>query len=154
MKLKHILIASGLFIGAAAAFGYQKVKNLQAIFDKMSIKPVDISGLNVGAVRIKFKLDIKIVNPTNEYFSVSGASVARLKTLSIFRNGDYLGTANLDLEEIDIPANSYKLLKYVPFEVDTLNLVTNIFSMASVDISQLTIVATVDVLGTEYIIEG
>lgn len=154
MKKKHILIAAGVGITGLLAFGYNKVKTLQSTFEKMTIKPVDISDLKWSVFEIKFKLDLKIDNPTKEYFAISGASVARLKTISVYRKGKFIGTANVELEAIEIPPYSHLVLKHVPFSVSAANVLYNALTIETFSLSQLTIVATIDVLGNEYIIES
>lgn len=158
MKAKTILIGAGIALLAGVAFAAKKLKTLQAVFDEMTISPADISDFKVKGTfpffEIHFKLDIKITNPTTEAFSVSGASLAVLKSISIYRKGEFLAKADLNLTELIIQPKSSVVIKYIPFTASAVNVLQNALTMSSININELTIIATVEVLGTEYEIEG
>ena len=154
MRLKTFLIASGLFVGGLVAIGYHKAKSLKAIFDKMTIEPTGIRNLNFGLVYFTFDLDFTIKNPTQETFSVSGASVATLKRILVYRKTHFLGMAEINLDAIEIPANGELTIKNIPFSIATENVIKNILTKESLDVDELTIMAVIDVLGNEYIIES
>jgi hypothetical protein len=154
MRAKTIFITAGLVVVGMSLMAYQKVQTLIQIFDRMTIKPSGISGFVPGLVQIRFKLDFKITNPTNEAFSVTGASIARLKKIVAYYNGQYMGMAELNLEAIEIPARSFTVLKEIPFTVSTQNLLSNLLTATDLDLNKLTLLAGIEVLGKEYIIEG
>lgn len=154
MKTKSIIIASGLILGGFALAAYQKFKTLKAVFDRMSIYPSGLRNVRAGLHYFTFKLDITIKNPTNESFSVTGASIARFKRILAYRNGHFLGMATLNLEEIEIPATGSIEIKDIPFEVSPENVMLNILTIEGFSMEQLTFVGVVEVLGKEYIIES
>ena len=155
MNLKKVLIASGIALAGMAFLGYQKVQNLKSVFDRMTIRPSGLSNIKViGLSTLRFDLSIKITNPTNEAFSVSGISLATFKRIMVYRKGEYLGMATINLGEIEIPAGQTIEIKNVPFEAATINVLKNLLTIESLSIDQLTMVAVVEVLGTEYTIEN
>src|SRR5690606_30878408 len=129
MKTKTIIIASGLILGGIALAAYQKVQTLKAVFDRMSIYPSGLRNVRAGLTYFTFKLDITLKNPTNEAFSVTGASIVRFKRILAYRNGHFLGMATLDLEEIEIPAASSIEITNIPFEVSPENVMKNILTI-------------------------
>lgn len=151
---KTILITAGIALLAGAAFAVKKVKMLQAVFDRMTIKPQNISGTKIGLMQLDFKLDIKITNPTPEAFSVSGASLAILKSIRLYRKGKFLGKADLNLRELEIQPRSSYVLKHIPFSVTAAAVLENLMTIETLSPSELSIVAIVEVLGSEYEITG
>lgn len=151
---KGIVIGGGLVLLSFLAFAANKVKTVQAIFDRMSIEPADISALKVTGsfpnFYINFKLDIKITNPTPLALSVSTGSLAVLRSIKLYRKGKYLGKADLNISTIDVPANSSTTFKHIPFSVAAQAALENAMTIESFDMSELGIVATVVVLGNEY----
>ena len=154
MKTRTILITAGAVIAGLALVGWQKIKTLKAVFDRMSIRPSGISAFVPGLVKITFRMSFKITNPTNEAFSVTGASIATLKRIKAYYNGRFMGMADVNLTEIDIPSNSYVELKNIPFTVATENLLDTILTVDEINLNNLTIHAIVEVFGNEYLIEG
>ncbi|MGQ2982131.1 hypothetical protein [Flavobacterium sp.] len=154
MKAKTLLITAGIVTAGLALMAYQKVQTLLQVFDRMSIKPSGITDFSLNLQQINFKLDFKITNPTNEGFSVTGASIARLKRITAYYDGRFMGIAEVNLDAIEIPARSYTILKKMPFQVSTQNLLEAIFTIDQIDINKLSLHAVVTVLGNDYIIEG
>ena len=103
MKTKTVLIVAGVAVVGLALLAAKKALNMKAIFDQMKIWPSNISNFNLNLTKMSFDLDFAIQNPTNEDFSVTGANIVRIKRVTAFRNGTYLGETNVDLTEINIP---------------------------------------------------
>lgn len=154
MKAKTVFIGVGLFLAGLAYVGWQKIQALKAVFDKMTIRPSGISGISLNLEYFTFKLSFEIHNPTAEAFSVTGASIAKIKRILVYRSGKFLGQATLNLEELDIPAISSIEIKNVPFQVSVQNIVENLSTIQDLKLSDLTIVCIVEVLGKEYVIEN
>ncbi|WDO13049.1 hypothetical protein MH928_17220 [Flavobacterium sp. WW92] len=150
MKTKTILIGLGVAVVGLAILGAAKVKNLADIFDKMSIKPVGIrkiSFLNLSST--KFNLDVRLVNPTNQAFSVNGV-VATLTRLVIYYKGKYLAEADLNISEIEVPANGSVVISDIPVTADNLAALEVLFDFGNLNMKNLEITATVSALGIEY----
>lgn len=153
MKAKGIILTIGLAIGGLAWLGYKKAKSLKTVFDNMTIAPSGIRNLKLGLKEVSFLLDFTITNPTSEAFSVSGASIASLNRIMVYKDGNFIGMASVNMEAIEIPSNGELTIKNVPFKIATQNAL-NLLLQDSIDINKLTILAVIDVLGNEYTIEG
>jgi len=158
MKGSTLLIVGGLAIAGILAFTANKVIVMKAVFDKMKIWPSNIRNFKISLTEISFSLDFMIQNPTNQNFSVTGGSLVKIKRVSAYRNGKFIGVAEVNLKEIDIPAESTVNLDNLPFKISIQNVLDNLatisdFTVASL-MTGLTIQAAVEVLGVEYLIEG
>lgn len=158
MKASTLLIVGGLAVAGIIAFTANKVIVLKAVFDKMKIWPTNIKNFKISLTEISFSLDFNIQNPTNQNFSVTGASIVRIKRVSAYRNGTFIGVAEVNLTEIDIPANSVVPLQNLPFKISVQSVLDNLATLSDFTVASLmtglTIEAVVEVLGTDYVIEG
>lgn len=154
MKTKNILIVTGFLLTGAALIAYNKIKKMQAVFDRMSIEPSGLDNLKLGLKTISFKLGLKINNPTNEGFYVSGGSLITLKKVDIYFKNQFLGTANVNVTSIVIPEYSSIEITDIPVSMLTQNVVANVIGNQSLDFKELTIIATLSVVGNDYIVEG
>src|SRR5690606_13673390 len=153
MSAKGVLLTIGLAIGGLAWLGYRKVKSLKAVFDNMTIAPSGIRNLKLGIKEVSFLLDFTITNPASEAFSVSGASIASLNRIMVYKDGNLIGMATVNMGAIEIPSNGELTIKNVPFKIATESAL-NLLLQDNIDINKLTILAVIDVLGNEYTIEG
>lgn len=159
MKTRTIVIVSGLAVLGIVALTAKKVLVLKAVFDKMKIWPSNISNVKLNNfTELSFNLDFMLQNPTNESFSLTGANIVKLKRVSVFKNGTYLGQAEINLSALNIPANSTVALNDLPFKVSITSILDDLANITNFDVTTLTtglsVEAVVDVLGSEYIIEG
>lgn len=150
--IKNILIGASLLLVGFAVYGKQKVSQIQAIFDQMTIKPVGFSNVNfsIKAATLSLNLDIKLSNNTVDGLYVTGLSLASLDRLIIYYKGILLGEANVNIGEISIPAYSYIVLNDIPVTVDAINILDQGLALLSFNINDLTIVGEISALGTTY----
>ncbi|QEE49635.1 hypothetical protein FUA48_08575 [Flavobacterium alkalisoli] len=153
MKAKTIIIAASIALAGIAIIGYNKVKTLKAIFDQMTIEPSGIRNFKYTVSKITFNLDITITNPTQEAFSVSGASLASLKRVMVYMGDKFIGMATVNLDAIEIPPQASLTVKNIPLEVATENAI-GLLSVQNLSLDIFNIMAVVDVFGNEYTIEG
>lgn len=149
MKGKNILILIGLFIAGSIALGYKKVTDLQDTFFKLTTAPYYFKNVRVGISEIKFDLDVIFKNPTLNDFYVTGSVFATLNKLHIIYQGKVIGIATLDLTELSIPANGQTVISDIPVTIPTASVLANIMNLPDI-MANFTIVAFVDILGTEY----
>jgi len=154
MKAKTLLIAAGLIAGGAILYGIDYVSRMKAVFEAMRIYISRISDVSIGFDKLTFKLSFTIENPTDTGFYLTGAKVATLKSIQVYRKGHYLGMAQIDLEEIELLPKSFLTISDVPFVISTQNLLENILSAADFKPEDLTMVAAVDIAGKEYLIDN
>lgn len=155
---KKIVLAAILLLFGGIIIASEKVSKLVAIFQKMTIKPaslpkkVNFSNANDLGVpqNVSFLIDLKITNPDFESFSASGFGVAQLKSVDIYLKDVLIGTANINLDEIDIPAQSEYILKDLPVNGNTLSILSNATAFSNLSLTDLKFIATIEVAGIEY----
>jgi len=154
MNTKKLLVAGGLTLAAFTIYGFKKVESLKAVFDRMTIKPTRVSSIKVDLNKVSFNIDILIENPTNTGFALTGASIASLKRIMVYRDGVSLGTVEVNMQSIDIAAYSSAAITNLPFTISTESVLYNLITASSFDMNKLKIIAIVGVLGAEYVIEN
>ena len=154
MKTKTIVIAASLAVAGLIAIGYAKVKTLTAVFDKMTSWVSGISNFKVASGQATFNLNVTIKNPTDTDFTVSGLYVAKVKRVLVYMQGQYLATATVNMDAIDIPAYSQKEISNIPFSTSIENTLVTVLSSVlggqTLSLNNLTIVTVIEVLGQEY----
>ena len=154
---KKILIFGALAVAGVSLLGYQKSKRLQAIFDKMTIRPNSLpKNIEASLTQISFEIDVLLSNPTGEDFAVSGY-VATLTQVMVYFRGKFLGVANVMIDEIAVPRMGQLVLQDIRVVVATKTIMSNIMtisdqlqSLGSLNINDLTFTGVVNVLGTNY----
>ena len=153
--IKNLLIVGGLIAAGSIVLTTRKVTKLVAIFDKMTIKPSSFPrNIRLSFQQIRFNIDIVLANPTREDFAVSGY-VATLTQVAVFYKDNFLGVANVSIDEISVPAYRTLILKDIDIAVATstaLNaipgLITQMQTMSFMD--DLKFTGVVEVLGSYY----
>lgn len=117
----------------------------------MTIAPAGVRNIKVSLTSITFNLDVALKNPTGQDFAVSGY-VATLKRIIINYKGQFLGVADVNIDEIGVPKFNTLVIRDLPVVVATSALLQNIMTITSLDYKDLQITAVVEALGTEYTI--
>lgn len=154
MRAKKVVIIAAVAITAIALMAYKKVTDYRAVFDKMQIRPSGVSNISIQLLKLKFNLSLKIVNPTGTAFGVSGLGLAKLKRIIIKYDGNYLATANTNLESFELPAYNETIIENIPIEADNINLLGQLFTATTLTVDKLGISAVIEFLGTEYTIDN
>ena len=151
---KVLLIGSAAVVAGILLYGYKKAQDFSEVFDKMKIYPAGISNIKFGLQQITFDLDVSLKNNSSTAFSLSGVYIAKLKRIVISNHGDYIATANVNLEAIEIPALTTRTITNIPVVANLGGLLMNILQNPQLSVEQLGITAVFEVLGTEYTIEN
>lgn len=134
--------------------GFQKVTKIKEIFDEMDIDPDRITKFDISWKRIKFNLDIRLRNNSNEDLYLTGASIVTLKQIIIFYKNTYLATVDVNIGEIEIPRKSDFFLKDIPVEVDLINTLQNISSLVDFKLENIATTGIINAMGNDYLIGG
>lgn len=156
--VKNILIGGAIILIGASFVVKNKIDETLAVFDKIVIKPfsfpknIKLSNKNNLGVpqTISLSMDLIIQNPVVQEFSVSGLGVATLESVAVLFKNNLIGTANLQLDEITIPAQSNFILKDVNFQGNTLSILSNIEAFSSAKLSDFQFISRVKILDTIY----
>ena len=146
---KNILIVGGLLFAAAAVLTYRKVSVTAYSFDNLDITPVWIDNIKPGLTQSSFSLDVMLKNLSEEPFEVSGLGIATLKRIEVILNNQVVGVANVQMEEISIPAFGNQVIYNIPVTVSTAAIVNNSSNIKKL-LASINLIGYVEALGSEY----
>lgn len=156
--LKNILIGGTILLIGASFLLKNKIDETLSVFDKISIKPfslpkkikfLDNNILGIPQT-INLNMDLIIKNPVVQSLSVSGLGIATLKNIDVFFKDNLIGTAHLELDEIEIPPQSNFILKDVNFSGNTLSILSNAEAFTKAQLSDFKFISRIEILGTTY----
>lgn len=148
---KKILLIAGGALVVSSIVGFQKVTKIKEIFDEMDIVPDIVKNFDINLKgRIRFDLDIKLINKSNEDLYVTGVGLVTLKQIILFYKDTYLATVDVNIGEIEIPAKSEFYLRKIPIEVDGVNVLQNIRSLIDFNINNLATTGIINAMGNDY----
>lgn len=156
--VKNILIAGALAIIGLTLLAKEKLDQTMATFGKIGILPnslpkkIKFSDYNAIFIpqKIDFNMDILIENPDTESLSVTGLGVAKLREVSIYFKNVLLGKTNVELDEINIPAQGRTILKDVAFTGNTLAIGQNLSAFSNPQLADFKFLGTIEILGVDY----
>ena len=154
--LKKILLVSVGLITVGGIYAWQKIQKLKAIFDKIEMAPVDISNLHLdGKLEyVSFNCDVKMTNPTNDDFFVTGSVLADLKQILFYYKGKYIATSDVNMNELSIPAKSFVIIKKIYVQVNFDTAIDLLPEAMNFSMNNITCTAKVQALGSEFLIEN
>lgn len=156
--VKKIIIASALTLLGLSLMASDKITRLSEIFERITIKPASLpksikfyNPNNLGIPQnVSFLIDLKITNPDYESFTASGFGVAKLSTVDVFFKNNHIGTADVNLEDIDVPAQGSYILKDLKVSGNTFSILANANSFQNLNLTDLQFIANIEVLGIDY----
>lgn len=98
---------------------------------------------------MNFDIDILLKNPAYEDFAVTGY-VATLVQVNAFFKNKYVGSADVFIDEISVPANDILILHDIPMSVNYLNALQNINDIENLTINDFSFTGVIEVLGVKY----
>lgn len=163
MKTSTKLILAGCGVLAVSGYiAYEKAQKIQAIFDKMDIEPAFMRNFdfNLSSGLVRFDLDVKLTNTTDDDLYLTGLGVSRLKQLIIYYKDIKISNANLTVNAISIPSKNSLIIHNIHVVSNLLEVIKagaadpagvfasfQDFSMKNIDCE-----IVVEVLGREYTI--
>jgi hypothetical protein len=138
--MKGLFIALTASIAALSFYGYKKVKDYQFIFDNLVIKPFDVADINLrglslnnifggGTTMVKFKLKLKIKNPTDINLTANTLGLITINRVFISDNlNQIIATADVNRSEISIPANNEIISNWLSLELPLENIVGSLIN--------------------------
>jgi len=124
MKKKLII---GL-IAASATYAVVKYQKVKKSFGELDIKISGINNLKVSFTQIAFNMSFRIYNPTNTDVGINTYQLLSLKQIKFYnkRNNAYLGTAIVNVSNIQIPGKQALEIKDIPTQLPVKNLLSNL----------------------------
>lgn len=141
-----VLIGLGIVVFLTSIFGVKKAKEMQILFSKLTIKPLNFRNFSGNLKTIKFYCDVVLKNPTDIDFEVNGYLI-KLTQLNFYYDGKFLATSYQNITDISIPANNELLLKNILVEVNVINALQNANELYNFSYDKLTVEAIVNVAG-------
>ncbi len=149
-KTKKILIGVGVAFAIGAIYAKNKVDRLIAIWNKMDIIPNEIRNVDVNLQRIRFNIDIRLQNNTPDNFYISGGWFADLKQMSFFYDGQFIATADVIINKIEVPGSGSTILKNIEVNAPTVGAIRNLSTLSNFNMSKITCSAVIKAFGKEH----
>lgn len=157
MSLRKIVIG----VGIVAVVGYyllgNKVKKIIEQFQNVKVYPVAFKNLdakwNDGIPYVTFKLDLKMVNPTPVNFNASIVAVTLKRILFYDKKNVLFGSSEVNINTLNIPANSSVILKDILVKLDLQTAITTAIAILgndSFNVKEIRTEAIVSILGIDY----
>jgi hypothetical protein len=155
-KTRNILIVSTLLlIGVGVFFVKRKTNQAFTIMENLQIKPIRISNIKLKLNNISFNLDLELFNPTNESLNINTFGLASLTRITLYYNNIFLGESNVNQENFFINENSSTIIKNIPININTLNILDVLpdFISGKPALNKFRANATISALGQDYTIQ-
>lgn len=154
--MKKLLIIGGIGIAALSIFGFKKISDYSNVIDQLTVRPAGIadlfSGFNLNVSR--FKLKLRIDNPTDLDFNISTIGLITIKKVLILNSkGELLATTTINSNQINIPAKGFTITEWLPIEIATLSTIQNLLSGSGIDPQDFIYKVEINIAGAgDYII--
>ena len=157
MSVRKIIIG----VGIVAVVGYfllgNKIKKIIEQFQFVKVYPVAFKKFDVkwndGIPFVTFLLDLKMVNPTQVNFDANIVAVTLKRILFYDKRNMLFGSSEVNINSINIPANSNIILKEIPVKLDLQTAITTAITILRNDgfkINEIRTEAVVSILGIDY----
>ena len=157
MNVRKIIIG----VGIVAVVGYfllgNKIKKIIEQFQFVKVYPVAFKKFDVkwndGVPFVTFLLDLKMVNPTQVNFDANIVAVTLKRILFYDKRNMLFGSSEVNINSINIPANSNIILKEIPVKLDLQTAITTAITILRNDgfkINEIRTEAVVSILGIDY----
>ena len=123
--IKKIILGSVVGVGI---YSLVKFKDVTESVEKLYLKISGLSNLNISINQIRFNLSFSIHNPTNAHVGINTYKLLKLHQIKFYnkKNNAYLGTATVNLSNVQIPGKQTLEIKDVPTQLPVENLLSNL----------------------------
>ena len=152
MGIKTILGVGALAIGGMVYFGKDKYNQYNGVLKSLQFKIKGVKNIQLKNGNVSFDLDMQLVNPTATAIDVPGEKIV-VKTLHFYTpTGKYLGDANTNLSNIDMPANGTRLITNIPVSLSLATIGNSFSEILTIisDTSVLKIKADMEAFGHSF----
>lgn len=148
-------VAIGISVLALlAAYGKKKYDDYTSVINALTFKISDISKVNIKGLSLFFDIAVTFYNPTDKDFYVNGLGLISVKKVKVFRKGVFMGEANSDVTQMEIPAYGKTTLSGITIETKYLTFLAELSNLASLtEVKDYTLEIVVEALGQTYVIE-
>lgn len=123
--MKKVILGTIVAVGIYSLVKFNKVKESVG---ELKLKINGLSNLDISIKQIRFNLSLKILNPTNEHIGINTYKLLKLHQIKFYnkRNKAYLGTANVNISDVQIPGKNAIEIKDIPTRLPVENLISNL----------------------------
>ncbi|WP_272151872.1 hypothetical protein [Tenacibaculum aiptasiae] len=123
--MKKVILGTIAAVGIYSLVKFNKVKESVG---ELKLKINGLSNLDINIKQIRFNLSFKIINPTTQHIGINTYKLLKLHQIKFYnkRNNAYLGTANVNLSNIQIPGKKAIEIKDIPTLLPVENLLSNL----------------------------
>lgn len=118
-------------LGSVVAFGiysFRKYKRTVTAINNLLVSIDKIHNVKVDWDKIQLQIDLKLSNPTAIALGVTTFGVVKIKQIQFYSiaTGSLIGTANVNISNIDIKPNNHIIIKNIPAVIPITSALNNI----------------------------
>lgn len=136
-KGKKALIVGGIVLGSFLVFGYRKYDQAKQVLDSLDFDIKSVSRIKIGLLNVSFDTVITLINPTSVNFGATASSHIAIKEVRVYSpSGVYLGKAQSNIYEIDLPARSQVDLPSISFNLSSIKTLSELLNNTELYLNQ------------------
>ena len=156
MNIKTILGATAVAVAGSAFLGkgqYDKYKN---VADQMDFQLKNVKDIKFSNGNALMKVDVELINPTPTAVNIPGKQITIRDIHFYSKTWTKLGTANVNISEIALPANGSRLITNIPVTISLANIGKNFSEIwdIMIDTSTLEISADLEAFGKSFTVNS
>ena len=147
--IKKAIVATSVFLLYRLS---NKVKSTANALDKIKVKISGLNNVNISLKSIKLQIDLTLENHSNLDIGVKTFELIKIKRIDFYNryNQEYIGSADVDISNIKIPAGDKTVIKNIPLKIPVKNLINNLSVFKGDVKNNVNIIIVLDTMGKEY----
>ena len=158
-SVKKILTVGAITFGGLMVFGAKKYQEAKKVMDNLKVGLKSVSNFKFRLSNTTFDAVFSLQNPTNINFGATLTSKIKIKGIRVYtKQGKFIGRADTNLYEIDLPANTTVDLPQATFNLNAQEAINEFLNHLSAylsnDFSNLSYKVDVEVFGNILTLEA
>jgi hypothetical protein len=118
-NLKKTLVITALITGGFLFYGNKKLKSAKQVMHNVKVGVKKVSNVNLTWRNLIFDVVLTLQNLTNIDFGATLGSKIIIKQVRVYsEKGEYLGKADTQIHQIDLPANTTVEMPQIRLNLD------------------------------------
>lgn len=152
--MKTVIKVVGIAALATTLFAFKKKNDYTKVIEEMDFKVEGLSNIRLNGTNVLFDLAVRFYNRTDIDFEVFTAGLIKLRKIKVWMNGAYVGEANSNITEIQIPAYSSIMVNKILVSSPLLQMLSQITTFENeTDFKNIKLEVIVEALGETYVLE-
>lgn len=136
-KGKKALIIGGIVLGSFLFFGYRKFDEAKKVLEYLDFNIKSVSNVKIGLSSVSFDTVITLINPTTLNFGATASSYIAIREIRVYSpSGVYLGKAQSNIHEINLPARTQVDLPKINFSLSSIKALNEFLNNSEMYLNQ------------------